>query len=909
MMVRKFLYDNFIVILFLIAGLLLSGIMIYTGGFIFSLSTYLQENVGERLKFASRYAARLVTAEELAELNTPEDMAKPLFTDIRKRLIFFGKDANVLFVYFLRAAPGGMAQHIVDNDLTEDMVNLATEPVPMEDAFQRALDGETVVTGLGVYSPGYAGIISAISPVYDRNGNAVAVAAVDVMDKQVITMRNRIMILAFIIMFATVVLVVIGALSFFINEKKQSALLMRFKQQELMSSLTRGFISARDCADLINEALRLTGQFLGADRMFIEVAETNCTAYRWSKGEGASGGPGIKGLDAFVNTTFPKEQPEFISIIYCGDVWADSRYEAMAHAGVGAFMWGPLYVDRRFWAVLCIEENVKRFWTESDRHLVSTLSSVISGAVERDLREKERDAAWKQAERASRAKSDFLANMSHEMRTPMNAIIGMTTIAKTSRNLEKKEYCLGKIENASTHLLGVINDILDMSKIEANKFELSPAEFTFEKSLQKAVNVINFRVEEKHQNFQVHIDREIPPILIGDDQRLAQVITNLLSNAVKFTPEGGFIRLDAVLEKKAGELCTVRMSVTDSGIGVSAEQQSRLFSSFEQADSSTSRKFGGTGLGLAISKRIVEMMNGAIWVESELGKGASFIFTVQLREGAGQQEEMKRSVNWGALRVLTVDDDPDIREYFGDIAGRLGFSCETAQSGEEALALIEERGGFDLYFVDWKMPGMNGIELSRRIKGQGCKGIVIMISATDRSVLEDEAKQAGVDSFLSKPLFPSGIADCVSRCLGRGQVSIPDADEPAFDRFDGKRILLAEDVEINREIVLTLLEPSGLTIDCAENGAEAVRRYTASSDQYDMILMDVQMPEMDGYEATRRIRAFEAERGERRVPIIAMTANVFREDVEKCLEAGMNGHVGKPLDMNDVLDKLRQYLA
>ena len=907
-MIRKFLYDNFIVILFLIAGLLLSGIMIYTGVFIFSLSTYLQENVGERLRFVSRYAARLVTAEELAELNTPEDMAKPLFTDIRKRLIFFGKDANVLFVYFLRAAPGDMAQHIVDNDLTEDMVNLATEPVPMEDAFRQALDGETVVTGLGVYSPGYAGIISAISPVYDRNGNVVAVAAVDVLDRKVITMRDRIVILAFIIMFATVVLIVIGALSFFINEKKQSALLMRFKQQELMSSLTRGFISARDCADLINEALSLTGQFLGADRMFIEVAETNYTAYRWSKGEGASGGPGIKGLDAFINTTFPKEQPEFISIIYCGDVWGDSRYEAMAHAGVGAFMWGPLYVDRRFWAVLCIEENAKRFWTESDRHLVSTLSSVISGAVERDLREKERDAAWKQAERASRAKSDFLANMSHEMRTPMNAIIGMTTIAKTSHDLEKKEYCLGKIENASTHLLGVINDILDMSKIEANKFELSPAEFTFEKSLQKVVNVINFRVEEKKQNFQVHIDREIPPILIGDDQRLAQVVTNLLSNAVKFTPEGGFIRLDAVLEKKEGERCTVRISVTDSGIGVSAEQQSRLFSSFEQADSSTSRKFGGTGLGLAISKRIVEMMNGAIWVESELGKGASFIFTVQLREGAGQPEEMMRAVNWGALRVLTVDDDPDIRDYFGDIAGRLGFSCETAKDGEEALALIEARGGYDLYFVDWKMPGMNGIELSRRIKGQGGKGIVIMISATDRSVLEDEAKQAGVDSFLSKPLFPSGIADCVSRCLGRGQVSMPEAGEPALDHFDGKRILLAEDVEINREIVLTLLEPSGLTIDCAENGAEAVQRYTALPDQYDMILMDVQMPEMDGYEATRRIRSFEAERGGRGVPIIAMTANVFREDVEKCLEAGMNGHVGKPLDMHDVLDKLRQYL-
>jgi CheY-like chemotaxis protein len=304
------------------------------------------------------------------------------------------------------------------------------------------------------------------------------------------------------------------------------------------------------------------------------------------------------------------------------------------------------------------------------------------------------------------------------------------------------------------------------------------------------------------------------------------------------------------------------------------------------------------------------MMNGAIWVESELGKGASFIFTVQLQEAAGELEDISRSVDWSVLRVLAVDDDPDIRDYFYDIAGRLGFSCETAQDGLEALFLIQEKGGYDLYFVDWKMPGMDGIELSRRIKGSGGgQGIVIMISGAEWSVLEEEAKKAGVDSFLSKPLFPSGIADAISRCLGREQVSGPDAGETLADHFDGKRVLLAEDVEINREIVITLLEPMGLVIDCAENGLEAVKEYTGSPESYDMILMDVQMPEMDGYEATRQIRAFEAEASRRNVPIIAMTANVFREDIEKCLAAGMNGHVGKPLDLNDVLEKMRQYLC
>ncbi|MDR2617640.1 MAG: response regulator [Treponema sp.] len=390
---------------------------------------------------------------------------------------------------------------------------------------------------------------------------------------------------------------------------------------------------------------------------------------------------------------------------------------------------------------------------------------------------------------ASEAKGAFLANMSHEMRTPMNAIIGMTAIARNAEDPERKDYCLKKIEDASSHLLGVINDILDMSKIEANKLELSYVDFDFERMIRKVVNVINFRVEERKQNFTVAIGERIPQFLTGDDQRLAQVITNLLSNAVKFTPEGGSIALAAKLIEEEQDRCVIQIEVTDTGIGISPEQQSRLFTSFEQAESGTSRKFGGTGLGLAISKRIVDMMGGRIWIESELGKGSTFAFTVQAGKGQGESQ------------------GPEI----------------PAAAGEE----------------------------NRQEKA---------------------------------------------------------------DRFDGFSILLAEDVDINREIVLALLEPTGLSIECAENGKAAVAMFLAGPDKYDMIFMDVQMPEMDGYEATRRIRAFEEERRKesaehrQRVPIVAMTANVFREDVEKCLAAGMNDHVGKPLELTDVLAKLRNYL-
>jgi signal transduction histidine kinase/DNA-binding response OmpR family regulator len=518
--------------------------------------------------------------------------------------------------------------------------------------------------------------------------------------------------------------------------------------------------------------------------------------------------------------------------------------------------------------------------------------------------EEARDAA----ERASMAKGDFLSNMSHEMRTPMNAIIGMTSIGKAASDMERKDYAFGKIENASAHLLGVINDVLDMSKIEANKFDLSPMEFSFEKMLQKVVNVINFRVEEKKQVFTVNLDANIHTMLIGDDQRITQVITNLLSNAVKFTPEHGSVSLNTRLLEEENNICTIQVEVIDTGIGISEEQQSRLFTSFEQADSSTSRKFGGTGLGLAISKRIVEMMGGKIWIESKLGKGSTFAFTLQLE--CGEKESVSPllpGVNWNNIRVLAVDDAADIREYFSEIVGRTGIACNTAASGEEALGLISQNN-YDLYFVDWRMPGMDGIELSRRIKENSVnKSIVIMISATEWNVIETDAKSAGVDKFLPKPLFPSAIVDCINECVGIDISSSTDSTNEEVDSFEGFRIILAEDVEINREIILALLEETRIEIDCAENGLEAVKLFSENPDAYSMIFMDIQMPEMDGYEATRQIRALDFPYA-RKIPIVAMTANVFREDIDKCLAAGMDAHVGKPIDFDEVLKQLRSYL-
>ena len=389
----------------------------------------------------------------------------------------------------------------------------------------------------------------------------------------------------------------------------------------------------------------------------------------------------------------------------------------------------------------------------------------------------------KEAENANRAKSIFLANMSHEMRTPLNAIIGMSTIADGADDSKRLKYTIGRIKDASQHLLGVINDVLEMSKIESGKFDISPVEFDFQKMMSRVVNVNKYRTEEKNQEFSASIDQKIPQFLYGDDQRLAQVITNLLSNSVKFTPENGSIAMDAKFLGEECGLCTIQISVTDTGIGISPDQQVKLFQSFQQAESSTTRKFGGTGLGLVISKSIVEKMGGKIWMESELGKGAAFFFTFQMSR---------------------ADE-------------------------KEAVTVENKRASF---------------------------------------------------------------------------------------QFENRCILLAEDIEINREIVQALLEPTKIDIVCAENGKEAVRIFSEEPLRFDLIFMDLQMPEMDGYEATQSIRALdEAAVGAdaairaKNIPIIALTANVFTEDIQNCLSAGMNGHLGKPLNYDNLLDTLQKYLS
>ena len=516
--------------------------------------------------------------------------------------------------------------------------------------------------------------------------------------------------------------------------------------------------------------------------------------------------------------------------------------------------------------------------------------------------------AKEQAERSNSAKSEFLSRMSHEMRTPLNAIIGMTAIAQSSSEPEKKEYCLERIGNASAHLLGVINDILDMSKIEANKFELSSTEFVFAKMLARICDVVSFKVFEKSQELQANIGSGVPFSVVADEQRLGQVIANLLSNAIKFTPENGVIELNATLVSSDGAECIIAIEVKDTGIGISPEDQDRLFKAFEQADGSISRKFGGTGLGLAISRRIVDLMGGDICVTSELGKGSSFSFTITARSGSLSLAGLvPRNAQWRRLPMLLITQSTAVLHQFEEVARIAGCSFDRATDWESTLACLETLGiPYGIVWIDHALPLMEAT--ARKLKGYyGQSPHIVLVSGSQEVEMQDSAGNTVIDKILQKPLFSYMIVEYLTEIASQPDSQASANHGPAPLAYAGKRILLAEDVELNREVLLATLEDTGLVFECAENGQEVVDMYKAAPERYDLIFMDIHMPNVDGYEATRLIRQLPLPNAAS-IPIIAMTANVFKEDVDRCLEAGMNDHLGKPIDKNEILSKLEQYL-
>ena len=574
----------------------------------------------------------------------------------------------------------------------------------------------------------------------------------------------------------------------FISITDNAELGTRLEQQELMSAIAQSFTSTEDSKILINNALKISGEFMKADQAILSrYDEKNCVLECIHEWYNEKARPFIGSEEKWPFTPDMEFYVSMMKDTYAAvnDFSTESHpnFSVVKNYNLGAFLNIAVFVSGKFWGILgFIIYGKPNVWSGSNIQLGKMIAGIFSGAISRTMMYNELIQAKDMADDANQAKSEFLSRMSHEMRTPMNAIIGMTGIGKTTTDVDRKNYCLDRISMASTHLLGVINDILDMSKIEACKLELTSEEFELSEMLERIENIITFQIDAKKQEFTTVIADDVPEVLNTDEQRLSQIITNLLSNSIKFTPIEGIITLDISKTGEEDNKHVLQFVIRDTGIGISDEQKAKLFQSFVQADGTIARKYGGTGLGLAISKSLVELMGGEIRIESELGKGSSFIFSIMTEKTRAE---------------LSDETDPD----------------------------------------------------------------------------------------------------------GDGRIMQGKFHEQCFRDLS---ILIAEDIEINREIVETLLEFTGINMDFAENGSEAYNKFIENPASYDIIFMDLHMPEMTGYEVTKKIRQLDNPIAQN-IPIIAMTADVFNEDIEKCLSAGMNSHIGKPLDLDTVLEKIDQF--
>jgi two-component system, sensor histidine kinase and response regulator len=558
-------------------------------------------------------------------------------------------------------------------------------------------------------------------------------------------------------------------------------------------------------------------------------------------------------------------------------------------------------------------------WVSDEQHLTRDTEGrpieVVGSWSDIDIRkaaEQAIQAAQAELEKANEAKSAFLANMSHEIRTPMNAVLGLSHLAlKTDPSPRQRDY-LVKIRSSGQHLLGIINEILDFSKIEAGKLTVENIEFDLDKVLENVSNLISEKASDKGLELIFDIEPAVVSTrLRGDPLRLGQILINFCNNAVKFTEKGEVLIRAHVLEAVENSQI-IKFSVSDTGIGMTEVQMERLFQAFEQADTSTTRKYGGTGLGLAISKRLAELMGGDVGVTSEPGNGSTFWFTARLGKGAAASRPNLLRSDLSGRRVLIIDDNSPARAVLSNMLTNMTFLADEAASGEEGIEMVRQatrRGEpYEIVFVDWQMPRLDGIETSKRIVALPDLAIpprIVMVTAYGREDVLRQAEENGLDNVLVKPVTSSTLFDTIVAVLRADQEATGHVQiAPSFEiaRTRGTRVLLVEDNEINQEVAIGLLEDAAIHVDLAENGEIAVRM--SQQNDYDVVLMDMQMPVMDGIEATREIRS---DPRLRNLPIIAMTANAMAADREKCLEAGMNDHIGKPIDPDQLFSVLLRW--
>ena len=557
--------------------------------------------------------------------------------------------------------------------------------------------------------------------------------------------------------------------------------------------------------------------------------------------------------------------------------------------------------------------SMKASRMEDDEHFIIVGITDVDAEMREAMAKSEALAeALTAAEEANKAKTSFLSSMSHEIRTPMNAIIGLDSLALRDETISEKtrEY-LNKIDASARHLLGLINDILDMSRIESGRVTLRREPFSFSDMLEQINTMIMSQCSEKGLHYECHVLGHVDERYIGDDMKLKEVLINMLSNAVKFTETPGSVTLTVERTAVFEDQSTLRFSVRDTGIGIDPEYMPKIFDAFSQEESGRTNKYGSTGLGLAITKRIVEMMNGSISVESEKGVGTEFAVTVTLKNCDQSQGSAESRMDTRALNVLVVDDDRIAAEHAQSVLSEVGIRADICTSGEEALRMLEvqhqKQNPYNLVLMDWIMPGMNGLETSAEIRSQfGGESTVVVLTAYNWDDIHEEAERVGVENFLTKPLFADKVIEAFERIARRNKMDL--FREKKRVNLEGRRILLAEDMESNAEIMTDILEMENICVDHAENGRIAVEMFEKSPvGGYAAILMDVRMPEMDGLDATAAIRRMDREDAGR-IPIIALTANAFDEDVQRSMQAGMNAHLAKPVESEHLIRSLGELI-
>ena len=615
----------------------------------------------------------------------------------------------------------------------------------------------------------------------------------------------------------------------------------------------------------------------------------------------------LDATDSFIAASVVRQET-----VYVGQV----TDEGVANAGAGdkiiynkspmqSFLLCPLVIQNKAVGTIFFVGTAEPFeLDEDDIKSIGRYVTQLGTAIRNAQLLQSATEAKAEAEAANETKGTFLANMSHEIRTPMNAIIGLTSLClETDLNPKQEDY-LKKVDGAANALRTIIDDILDFSKLEAGKFEFENIPFSLNDVLDNLATICMVRCQDKHLELVFQRDPALPDILSGDPTRLGQILINLAGNAIKFTQKGEIV-VEVREVARGGNKVGVHFAVRDSGIGMNEEQLARLFQSFSQADSTISRQYGGTGLGLAISQQLTEMMGGLIEVRSEPGVGSSFYFTLDFDVVEQDSPAVEREDKPQGLNVLVVDDNEPSRDILQEYLHSFGYTVTLAESGEQALALMQPKHSFDLVLLDWMMPGMTGLDVALAVREQKSPPKVVLLSSWK---MPSSEHQAMVDAFLAKPVKPSSLLDTIMLAYGKQVVrrerSVGRGAGPAdLAHIMGARVLVVDDSEINLQIACELLEKVPLVLDTASDGKEAVDKVRAN--QYDCVLMDIQMPGMDGYTATNLIRQ---EYSMDELPILAMTANVMAEDRNRTREAGMNGHIGKPVDPSELYKTLRDFI-